>query len=71
MIHERRSGRWTQKILNHLGYRWMVHRLERNMFKKQGVCISTAAGAGMKSTDKDMEYWKQKSWTEGNRPWMG
>lgn len=24
------------------------------MFKKQGVCISTAAGAGMKSTNKDM-----------------
>ena len=24
------------------------------MFKKQGVCITTAAGAGMKSTMKDM-----------------
>ena len=24
------------------------------MFKKQGVCISTAAGAGMKPTNKDM-----------------
>ena len=24
------------------------------MFRKQGVCISTAAGAGMKSTNKDM-----------------
>ena len=24
------------------------------MFRKQGVCISTAAGAGVKSTNKDM-----------------
>ena len=26
------------------------------MFNKQGVCISTAAGGGMKSTNKDMAY---------------
>ena len=32
----------------------MVHCPEESMFKKQGVCISTAAGAGMKSTNKDM-----------------
>ena len=41
-------------FLDHYGYRWMVHRPEEKMFKKQGVCISTAAGAGMKSTNKDM-----------------
>ena len=41
-------------FLDHYGYRWMVHRPEPAMFKKQGVCISTAAGAGMKSTNKDM-----------------
>lgn len=41
-------------FLDHYGYRWMVHRPEEAMFKKQGVCISTAAGAGMKSTNKDM-----------------
>lgn len=41
-------------FLDHYGYRWMVHRPEGTMFKKQGVCISTAAGAGMKSTNKDM-----------------
>ena len=41
-------------FLDHYGYRWMVHRPEESMFKKQGVCISTAAGAGMKSTNKDM-----------------
>ena len=32
----------------------MVHCPEESMFKKQGVCVSTAAGAGMKSTNKDM-----------------
>ena len=41
-------------FLDHYGYRWMVHSPEECMFKKQGVCISTAAGAGMKSTNKDM-----------------
>lgn len=41
-------------FLDHYGYRWMVHRPEEKMFDKQGVCISTAAGAGMKSTNKDM-----------------
>lgn len=42
-------------LLDHYGYRWMAHRPEEGMFRKQGVCISTAAGAGMKSTIKDME----------------
>ena len=41
-------------LLDHYGWRWMVHRPEESMFRKQGVCISTAAGAGMKSTNKDM-----------------
>ncbi len=41
-------------FLDHYGYRWMVHRPEEKMFRKQGVCISTAAGGGMKSTNKDM-----------------
>ena len=41
-------------FLDHYGYRWMVHRPDERMFKKQAVCISTAAGAGMKSTNKDM-----------------
>ena len=43
-----------KSFLDHYGYRWMVHRPVESMFKKQGVCISTAAGAGMKSTNKDM-----------------
>ncbi|MBR1599142.1 MAG: flavodoxin family protein [Lachnospiraceae bacterium] len=41
-------------FLDHYGYRWMVHSPEGSMFKKQGVCICTAAGAGLKSTIKDM-----------------
>lgn len=41
-------------FLDHYGYRWMVHRPEEAMFRKQAVCISTAAGAGTKSTNKDM-----------------
>lgn len=48
-------------FLDHFGYRWMVHRPEESMFHKQAVCISTAAGGGMKSTTKDMAdsafYW--------------
>ena len=41
-------------FLDHYGYMWMVHRPNEKMFSKQGVCVSTAAGAGMKSTNKDM-----------------
>lgn len=41
-------------LLDHYGWRWMVHRPEERMFSKQAVCISTAAGAGMKSANRDM-----------------
>lgn len=41
-------------LLDHYGYRFMVHRPEEKMFSKQAVCICTAAGGGMKSTNKDM-----------------
>lgn len=48
-------------LLDHYAYRWMSHRPEERMFSRQGVCISTAAGAGMKSAIKDMRdslsYW--------------
>lgn len=43
-------------FLDHYGWRWMVHRPEEKMFSKQGVCISTAAGAGMGSTNRDMAH---------------
>lgn len=41
-------------LLDHYGWRWMVHRPEEKMFTKHAVCISTAAGAGMKSANRDM-----------------
>lgn len=41
-------------LLDHYGYRWMVHSPEPSMFRKQGVCVATAAGAGMKTTIRDM-----------------
>lgn len=40
--------------LDHYGWRWLIHRPEEKMFSKQAVVISTAAGAGMRSTNKDM-----------------
>lgn len=43
-------------FLDHYGWRWMVHRPEEKMFKKQAVIIATAAGAGMKSTIKDIKH---------------
>ena len=44
-----------KNFLDHFGVKWIVHRPEEIMFKKCAVCISTAAGAGMKSTIKDMK----------------
>jgi len=41
-------------FLDHLGWLWMAHRPDVRMFSKQGVCVSTAAGSGTKSTNKDM-----------------
>ena len=50
-----------KNLLDHYGYRWMAHRPEESMFSKQAVVVSTAAGMGMKSTNKDMAdslfYW--------------
>lgn len=42
-------------LLDHYGYRFMVHRPEETMFKKQAIIISTAAGAGMKKTIRDIK----------------
>lgn len=41
-------------FLDQYGYRWMIHRPRQAMFTKQAVCVSTAAGAGTASTNKDM-----------------
>lgn len=48
-------------FLDHFAWEWMVHQPNTLMFKKQALVISTAAGAGMKSTIKDvtdsLDYW--------------
>jgi multimeric flavodoxin WrbA len=41
-------------FLDHLAYMWMAHRPNEAMFKKQAVVLTTCAGAGKKSTIKDM-----------------
>ncbi|MCI1945628.1 flavodoxin family protein [Clostridium luticellarii] len=41
-------------LLDHFGFRWMVHRPNKTMFSKMALVISTAAGGGMKSTIKDI-----------------
>lgn len=43
-------------LLDHYGYRWMVHRPQESMFVKQAVAVSTAAGAGMSSANQDMAH---------------
>ncbi len=48
-------------FLDHFGYRFIVHRPNPLMFQKTALVISTAAGSGMKSTNKDIKdsltYW--------------
>lgn len=48
-------------FLDHFGYQWMSHRPRKEMFRKQALLISTAAGGGTKSTLKDlkdsMSFW--------------
>lgn len=48
-------------LLDHFGYRWMVHRPDLSFMKKQAVIINTAAGGGMRSTVMDVkdstDYW--------------
>lgn len=48
-------------LLDHYGYRWMVHRPEASMFQKQAICVCTGAGGGMKKAMRDitdsLRYW--------------
>ena len=48
-------------LFDHFGYQWMSHRPNQAMFKKIGLSVVTAAGAGMKSTSKtiqtNMTWW--------------
>ena len=51
----------VKAFLDHFAWEWMVHQPNRDMFNKQALIISTAAGAGMKSAIKDvkdsMDFW--------------
>ena len=48
-------------LLDHYGYRFMVHRPEEKMFTKQAVCISTAAGAAWERVkDKKKQAYDKK-----------
>ena len=42
-------------LLDHYGWRWIVHRPDERMFSKRAVVIATAAGGGMKSTIRDIK----------------
>jgi multimeric flavodoxin WrbA len=48
-------------FLDHMGYRWMPHRPHPQMFRKIGLAVSTAAGAGAKKVTKELRrhffYW--------------
>ena len=48
-------------FLDHYGFRWLVHRPDFEMLKKQAVIITTAGGGGLKSAANDikdsMNYW--------------
>lgn len=48
-------------FLDHFGYQFIIHRPNPLMFQKTALVISTAAGSGMKSTNKDIKdslsYW--------------
>lgn len=48
-------------FLDHFGYQWMVHQPRPELFCKQVLLISTAAGGGTKSTLRDlkdnMRFW--------------
>lgn len=45
----------VKAFLDHFGCRWMPHRPNEKMFKKQALLISTAAGAGTGSTLRDLK----------------
>ncbi|MEN1761613.1 NAD(P)H-dependent oxidoreductase [Anoxynatronum sibiricum] len=51
----------VKALLDHFGYQWMAHQPRKEMFHKQALLISTAAGAGTRSTIKDlkdsMNFW--------------
>ena len=51
----------VKTLLDHFAYRWLVHRPDLSLMRRQALIITTAAGGGMKSTVRDlrdsMNYW--------------
>lgn len=45
----------VKAFLDHFGYQWMPHQPRKEMFGKQALLISTAAGGGTKSALKDLK----------------
>lgn len=41
-------------LFDHLSYMWLSHRPNKTMFKKTGIVVTTAAGAGMKRAAKSV-----------------
>lgn len=48
-------------LLDHFAYRWMIHRPDLSMMRKQAVIINTAGGGGMRRTVQEIrdstDYW--------------
>ncbi|WP_242837834.1 flavodoxin family protein [Lacrimispora indolis] len=45
----------VKAFLDHFGYQWMAHQPRKEMFHKQALLISTAAGAGTRSAIRDLK----------------
>jgi multimeric flavodoxin WrbA len=43
-------------LFDHFGYRYMAHRPEPSMFRKQALALSTAAGMGMNNTTRAISF---------------
>ena len=43
-------------LFDHLGYQWLSHRPEKEMFGKIGISISTTAGAGAKNVTQSISH---------------
>jgi len=46
----------VKALLDHFGYQWMAHKPRAAFFQKQALIITTAAGAGMRHTAKDLRH---------------
>ncbi len=53
-VHELHITGAMKMLLEHYAYRWLYHRPKAGMLKKQAVCVTTAAGMGVKSTNKEL-----------------